>query len=96
MPLSNNSGGVFDLTAAPTAIGGRHRLDLDELAGIPRTATPSSVLGASWSPNAPRTTRQAVTRSVWELEATYPVVLATSLSPAPAAPSATARLAITR
>jgi hypothetical protein len=32
----------------------RHRLDLDELVGIARTATPSSVLGASWSPKASR------------------------------------------
>jgi uncharacterized protein YbjT (DUF2867 family) len=47
-----------------------------------------TLLGASWSPNASRTTCQAVTKSLRELEATNTVVLATSVNPAPAAPSA--------
>src|SRR6478609_4658980 len=58
-------------------------------------ATPSSVLGASWSPNAARTTRQASTRSPRSADATYTVDLATSASVQPAAASAVTRLSMT-
>ena len=63
--------------------------------GYPSAATPSRVLGASWSPKAARTTSHAATRSERSADATYTVERATSVSRAPAASSATTRLAIT-
>ena len=54
------------------------------------------MLGASWSPNAARTTSQAAVRSARSAVATYTVVLATSAREAPAAASAVTRFSITR